>query len=114
MKKPLTFVLALAVAALFSSLWAGPMAYRLQLTILTDKGEEYVYFAEIDERQFTKIENAPSIEIRPFIDQARRECAEKIGYRKEIYGPDNYKMVQVIRSSLVIRELGSDRIVFKR
>ena len=95
-------------------LWAGPAQYRLNLTIQTDKDDEYILVMEIDERQYKSIENNPHEGIQPFLTQARKEYAEKIGYRKEIYGEENYKMVVISRYSIVIRDISQERIVFKK
>lgn len=92
----------------------GFSSYRLNLSIITDNSEEFLFESNIDDRQFKKIENNCQGEILPFLIEARKEFANKSGYRKEIYGDENYKMVKIRRYSVVIREISTDRIVFKK
>ena len=66
--------------------------YRLELTKLTDKHEEYVFVTELDDREFKRLEENLTQEILVYKIQARRDFAMKIGYRKEIYGEENYNL----------------------
>ena len=92
---------------------ADPLMYRLELTIYTDK-DPYLLEVEIGPREFRAIESDPTNGIQPFVLQARHECAEKAGYRKEIYGEENYKMVAVRKYTFVIRDLSQGRVVLKK
>ena len=92
---------------------AEQLMYRLSLTIYTDK-EPYLLEVEIGPRDFRAIESDPTNGIQPFVLQARRECAEHAGYRKEIYGEENFKMVSVRKYSFVIRDLSQGRVVLKK
>lgn len=97
-----------------SMLYSFSKAYRLELTVITDKADEYVFVTELDEREFKKLENNPSQEILPYLIQARKDYADKIGYRKEIYGAENYKMVTIRHNSFVVREIISGRVIIKK
>jgi|GEM_PF-2260502 len=90
------------------------IAYRMTLTVITDKAEEFILEAELDEREFSAIKNDPNQGIQTFLVQARKEYADKIGYRKEIYGEENYKMVVIRKYSFVIRTIGQDYIILKK
>jgi len=92
---------------------AEQLMYRLSLTIYTDK-EPYLLEVEIGPRDFRAIESDPTNGIQSFVLQARRECAEHAGYRKEIYGEENFKMVSVRKYSFVIRDLSQGRVVLKK
>lgn len=92
---------------------AEQLMYRLSLTIYTDK-EPYVLEVEIGPRDFRKIESDPTNGIQPFVLQARRECAEHAGYRKEIYGEENFKMVSVRKYTFIVRDLSQGRVVLKK
>lgn len=88
--------------------------YRLELTVTTDKDDEFVLMVEIDTRQLRKLENDSFTEIQPYLVQARRDYAHNIGYRKEIYGDENYKMVKIISYYYTVREISSGRVVLKK
>lgn len=92
---------------------AEQFMYRLSLTIYTDK-EPYVLEVEIGPREYRAIESDPTNGIQPFVLQARHEAAERDGYRKEIYGEENYKMVAVRKYTFVIRDLSQGRVVLKK
>ncbi len=110
----LTLLVGLALAWSHRVSFSLPKDYRLELTILTDKHEEFVFVAELDSREFRRLESNPTSEIQPWLVQARREYATKIGYRVEIYGTENYKMVVIVKSSFVVREVGTGRVVLKK
>ncbi len=110
----LGLVAGLLVLLTRPALFSLPKDYRLELTITTDRQEEYVLVVELDEREYKRLENNPSTEILTYLTMARREYAVKMGYRPEIYGPDNYKMVSIRKSSFVVREIDSGRIVFRK
>ena len=107
------FLLGVFQFATFQTTQAGNAAYRMTLTIWAG-GDEFPFLVELDERQFSKIENDPSGGIQSYLVQARRAYAEKVGYRKEIYGEENYKMVTIGRYTIIIRDISQDRIVFKK
>jgi hypothetical protein len=110
---PVAGAIILAIALLLP-LWAGITTHRLSLTILTDKDDEFVLLADLDSRAFSRIENDPTTGIQPFLLQARRDYAEKIGYRRDIYGEENYKMVVIRKYSFVVRDVSRDQVVLKR
>ncbi|MBF0543154.1 MAG: hypothetical protein HQM08_01910 [Candidatus Riflebacteria bacterium] len=115
MKKGLLFAFLIMLSfVLVTGLQAKLVSYRLSLTIFTDKSEEYLLSAGLDDRECRSITEDPSRGIQPFVEQAMREYAEKIGFRKEIYGDDNYKMVIVDHFSFVIRDISQDRVVFQK
>jgi len=95
-------------------LWAGITTHRLFLTIITDKEDEYVLIVDLDARGFSRLENDPTTGILPHLLQARREYAEKIGYRRDIYGEENVKMVLIRKYSFVVRDISRDRVILKR
>lgn len=69
---------------------------------------------DLDERAFKKIKNDPYTGIQPYLLEARKKCAEEAGYRKEIYGEENYKMVSIQSYSFVVRDITQGRVVFKK
>ncbi|MBF0410827.1 MAG: hypothetical protein HQM10_26005 [Candidatus Riflebacteria bacterium] len=90
------------------------VSYRLNLTIYTDKGEEYVLSSGLTDREYRSISEDPSRGIRQFVELAMREYAEKVGFRKEIYGEDNYKMVSVKTYTFTITDISQGRVVFQK
>ena len=106
----------IAVVLVVSSvaLWGWAKEYRLHLTIETDKQEEFVLVIELDTRQFRRLENDPRNEIQDYLVEARRQYARRIGYREEIYGKENYKMVRIERYHFVVREIDRGRVVLKK
>ena len=107
-------LLSLALVGPVTKLEAGVTTHRLSLTILTDKADEFVLLVDLDARAFSRLENDPTSAIQPYLLQARKEYAERIGYRREIYGEENYKMVTIRRYSFVVRDVSQDRVVLKR
>jgi hypothetical protein len=97
-----------------SNVMAWPKDYVLELTIITDKQEEFVSIIELDDRQFRDLKNDTNFEIKPYLVQARKDYADEIGYRKEIYGEDNYKMVNIVKYSFVVRDKSSGRVLLKK
>ncbi len=93
---------------------AGSAAYRLELTMLTDRDDEFVFIVELDDRQFSRLKNNPSEEMQPFLVAAKREYAQKAGFRREMYGDENYKMVTIQRYSYVVKESFSGRVVLRK
>jgi hypothetical protein len=110
-----TGLLVLLLLAGFAlTLHARSKDYLMELTIITDKQEEFVYLAEIDDRQLRDLRNNTNFEIKPYLVEARRKCADEIGYRKEIYGEENYKMVVISRYKLIIRDKSSGRVLLSK
>ena len=93
---------------------AAQFSYNLELRIMTDKNEEFVYQCGLDDRSFRKISENVHEGIQPYLLEARKAMAERAGYRVEIYGAENYKMVLIQKYSLVIREIAQSRIVFEK
>ncbi|MDD2623205.1 MAG: hypothetical protein BWY02_01233 [bacterium ADurb.Bin157] len=86
----------------------------LELIITTDKGDGYTYYAELSDRDFRKLKNDLMNEIKPYLIDARKECAREMGYREEIYGEENYKMVIITKYSIVIRDQSNGRTILSR
>lgn len=86
----------------------------LELTITTDKGDGYTYYAELSDREFRKLKNDLINEIKPHLIEARKECAREMGYREEIYGEENYKMVIIAKYSLAIRNRSNGRVLLSK
>jgi len=107
-------LVGLVVMLSHPALFSFPKEYRLELTVITDRAEEYVLMVEIDQRAFKRLESDPTGELQSYLVLARREYAVQIGYRPEIYGPENYKMVTIRKSSFVVREISSGRVVLKK
>lgn len=105
----LTLVIGLVISA---SAWSKD--YLLELTVITDKQEEFVFVSELDERQFRNIRNDANNEIKNYLVDARRKYADEIGYRKEIYGEENYKMVVITSYKFVVKDKSSGRILLKK
>ncbi|MFZ5952189.1 MAG: hypothetical protein ACOYXC_15900 [Candidatus Rifleibacteriota bacterium] len=102
------------VAGIVISASAWSKDYLLELTITTDKQEEYVFLAELDDRQYRNLRNDSNNEIKNYLVDAQRKYADEIGYRKEIYGDENYKMVVIVRYDFIIKEKSSGRILLKK
>jgi hypothetical protein len=88
--------------------------YLLELTIVTDKQEEFVDLIELDDRQFRNLRNDINNEIKSYLVEARKKYADEIGYRKEIYGEENYKMVVIAKYSFIVKEKSSGRILLRK
>lgn len=111
-------LVALAVVVLVAGLVISASAwskdYLLELTIITDKQEDFVYLAELDERQFRDLRNDSNNVIKDYLVEARRKYADEIGYRKEIYGDENYKMVVITSYKFLVKDKSSGRILLKK
>jgi len=106
-------VLALTVGLVISaSAWSKD--FLLELTIVTDKQEEYIFLAELDDRQFRDLRNDTNNEIKDYLFEARRKYADEIGYRKEIYGEENYKMVVITSYKFIVKDKSCGRILLKK
>ncbi len=103
----------LLLASLFSAS-AKMISYKLELRITTDRLEEYPFEIGIDDREYRSITENIHTGIQPFLLEARKAIADRAGYRAEIYGADNYKMVVVRRYSVIIRDLSQGRVVFSK
>jgi hypothetical protein len=111
----LVLVFALAICSLFSSsVFGWSKDYLLELTIITDKQEEFVDIQELTERQMRAIKQDPNSGIKDYLLAARKKYADEIGYRKEIYGEENYKMVVITRYKFIVRDKSSGRILVKK
>lgn len=104
----------LLVISMVLSVFAWSKDYLLELTIVTDKQEEFVYLVEFDDRQLSKLKNDANNEIKPYLVEARRKYADDIGYRKEIYGEENYKMVNISKYSFIVKDKSSGRILLSK
>ena len=108
-------LLALAVTLLaLVTLQARNSDYVLELTIVTDRQESFELYVELNDRELNKLRNNPSIEIKPYLVEARRKYADDIGYRREIYGEENYKMVVITSFSFVVKDKSSGRILLSK
>lgn len=73
-----------------------------------------VHLVELDDRQFNKLKSDPNNAIKEYLVDARRKYADEIGYRKEIYGEENYKMVVIVKYSFTVKDKSSGRILLKK
>lgn len=106
-------ILALVVSLKFSVL-AWSKDFILELTIITDKQEEYTFLVELDDRQLRDLRNDTNNKIKDYLLEARRKYADEIGYRKEIYGEENYKMVVISSYNFIVKDKSSGRILLKK
>lgn len=88
--------------------------FLLEITIITDKDEEIVHVAELTDREYRSLRNDSVREIQHYLTEARRAYADRIGYRREIYGDENYKMVVIAKFSFVVKDKSSGRILLSR
>ncbi|MBU1108510.1 MAG: hypothetical protein KKB51_17680 [Candidatus Riflebacteria bacterium] len=108
-------LLALAVSLLaLLTLQARNSDYLLELTIVTDRQESFELYVELTDRELTKLRNNPGIEIKPYLIEASRQHAEEIGYRRDIYGEENYKMVVITSYRFIVRDKSSGRILLSK
>lgn len=110
-------VCTLVVFLLLTVLWSASarvVSYTLELRITTDRNEEYPFELGIDDREFRSISENVHSGIQPFLVQARKAIADRAGFRAEIYGPDNYKMVVIRSYTIIIRDLSQGRVVFSK
>ena len=109
-------VLLLVVLAVLVSVsaQAWPKNYRMTLTVLTDKNDELVQIFMITEREVRDLKEDSRNAIKPYLIKARKKYASDIGYRHEIYGDNNYKMVIVSQYTFEIRDKSSGRLVFEK
>ncbi|MDD3000476.1 MAG: hypothetical protein PHF29_01840 [Candidatus Riflebacteria bacterium] len=116
---PIVILFVITVSA-FLMPYSGGQVYAingekvLELIITTDKGDGYTYYAELSDRDFRKLKNDLINEIKPYLVEARKECAREMGYREEIYGEENYKMVIIAKYSIVIRDQSNGRTILSR
>jgi hypothetical protein len=96
------------------SVHAWSKDYLMELTITTDKQDEFVFLEELDERQFRDLRNNTNFEVKKYLVLARRKYADEIGYRKEIYGKENYKMVVISSYKLIVKDKSTGRILLKK
>jgi len=110
-------VVALAILAVFALLvtaHAWSKDYVLELTVVTDRQEEFVQYIELTDKEYRNLRNDPGSEIKPYLLAARKKYADEIGYRKEIYGAENYKMVVFSSYSFVVKEKSSGRVLLSK
>ncbi len=109
----LVFLLAIC-SSFFSSVFAWSKDYILELTIVTDKQEEFVDVQELTERQMQAIKRDPTSGIKEYLLATRKKYADEIGYRKEIYGEENYKMVVITRYKFIVRDKSTGRVIVRK
>lgn len=110
-------VVVLAILAVFALLVAAQAFskdYVLELTIVTDRQEEFIQYIELNDREFRNLRSDPNGEIKRFLLEARKKYADEIGYRKEIYGAENYKMVVISSYTFVVKEKSSGRVLLSK
>ena len=88
--------------------------FLLELTVTTDKQEEFTQYIELDDKEFRNLRNDPNNEIKEYLVEARRKYADEIGYRKEIYGAENYKMVVIASYRYIVKEKSSGRVLLSK
>lgn len=105
-------ILAVFVALVTAQAWTRD--YVLELTIITDKEEEFVQYIELGEKELRNLRNDPGNEIKVYLVEARKKYADEIGYRREIYGAENYKMVVISHYRFVVKEKSSGRVLLSK
>ncbi|MDD2998674.1 MAG: hypothetical protein EOM80_18700 [Erysipelotrichia bacterium] len=108
------FLAILGVFFALVSVQARSKDYVLELTVYTDRSESYVLYVDLDDRELTRLRNDSANEIKLYLVRARREYADEIGYRSEIYGEENYKMVVIKRYIFIVKEKSSGRILLSK
>ncbi len=88
--------------------------FILELTFFTDKDEEVLHIVELDDREFRNLRNDPGREIQNYLVEARKKHADEIGYRHEIYGDGNFKMVVVAKFQYIVKDKSSGRILLSK
>lgn len=106
------FMLVFILPVFVSQAWNRQ--YVLELTIITDKQEEFDYMEEINDRQLRDLRFDSRSAITSYLLKARRLYADDIGYRREIYGDENYRMVVVARYRFLVRDKSSGRILLSK
>jgi hypothetical protein len=111
----ITFLLAiLASVPAMVSVEALSNDFILELTIITDKEEEFVQIIELNDREFRNLKNDTNREIQNYLLEARKKYADEIGYRREIYGNENFKMVVIAKFTFVVKDKTSGRILLAK
>ena len=104
----------LITAISLSAVYAWPKDYLMELTIITDKQEEFVHIEELTERQVRDLRQDLRSSIKSYLVEARKKYADEIGYRHEIYGDENYKMVVIDSYKIIVKDKSTGRIVFRK
>lgn len=104
--------MAVFVALVAAQAWNKD--FVLELTIVTDKQEEFVQYIELNDKEFRNLSNNPGNEIKSYLVDARRKYAEETGYRKDIYGAENYKMVVISSYRFIVKEKSSGRVLLSK
>ena len=110
-------IASLAVLAVFMALVSAQAWSRdfvLELTIMTDRHEEFVQYFDLTDREYRNLRNDSGNEIKAYLVEARKKYADEIGYRKEIYGSENYKMVVIDSFRYIVKEKSSDRVLLSK
>jgi hypothetical protein len=108
------FILSVFLSLALSVAYAWPKDHLMELTIITDKQEEFVHIVELTERQVRDLRQDLRSAIKPYLVEARKKYADEIGYRHEIYGDENYKMVVIDSYKLIVKDKSSGRIVLRK
>lgn len=88
--------------------------FVLELTIITDKQEEYVQIVELGDREFRNLRNDTNRVIQEYLLVTRKKYADESGYRREIYGDENFKMVVIKSFTFVVKDKSSGRILLRK
>ena len=110
-------IASLAVLAVFMALVSAQAWSRdfvLELTIMTDRHEEFVQYFDLTDREYRNLRNDSGNEIKAYLVEARKKYADEIGYRKEIYGSENYKMVVIDSFRYIVKEKSSGRVLLSK
>ena len=86
----------------------------MTITVTTDKNDELEEIFMLTEREMRALKEDPRNQIKPYLIEIRKKYADEIGYRHEIYGDNNYKMVVIVRYKFDIRDKSSGRILVKK
>ncbi|MBF0547743.1 MAG: hypothetical protein HQM08_25110 [Candidatus Riflebacteria bacterium] len=110
---PLFFFLLFTLYSSFNG-YAGSFSHTVNVDIVTDREESFSFSIDIERSDFRILESNPAVEFIKYLNEAKRAYADKIGYRKEIYGEENYKMVKVSKYTFSVVEITSGRVVLKK
>lgn len=112
-KRTLWLALAVSLLALVT-VQAWNRDFVLEMTIFTDKEDRFEFYVDLTDREYRNLQNDSGNEIKKYLEDAKRKYAEEIGYRREIYGEENYKMVAVVRFTYVVKDKSSGRILLSK
>lgn len=98
-----------------ASVGAAPKPYRLELELIHPLGRRpFLHNFEMDRRERSKFEFDPRRRIEPFLEEAHKALAKKMGYHPKVYGPKFYKNVRITRVVVRILDARSGKVLWER